>query len=364
MKVTLRDISREAGVSVTTVSNVLRGIGRVSDETRAAVLAVAERLGYFKQRRNQTSKMLGVLFCTPPISDPPAEVTSALPEIASYYTAEAVEGIESVISSFGYQLLFQILRHPWTGGRLPTMVEERTVSGVLLVGGTIPEEFVSALLARGLPLVLLFTDHPSPVVNCVLADNQWGAYAATSHLLRLGHRRIGFINGWDATRTSTYKLRGYRQALEEAELPLDPELIRTGDFTMRGGFDQMRALLALDSPPTAVFVADDTMAQGALQAARSQGMAVPGDVAVIGFGDSPMAAYTVPPLTTVRVPKRAIGEVAARRLLDLIHGEGCPDPLKIVVSTQLVVRASCGGAAWEQAGQSDVTPSVGWSGVS
>lgn len=344
MGVTLRDIARQLNVSVTTVSNVLRGTGRVSDETRRAVLDLAEKTGYLKQRQSTPHKLLGLIFCAPPEGEREPVTQSTLPEVASHYTSEAVEGIDQVIAAHGYHLLFRIARETDSEADMPEMVEQRAVQGLFVVGGSISDAYVKALRDFAIPMVVLFTYVEQVNVNCVLADNTGGAYLAVNHLVSLGHKRIGFINGWDATRTSLGKLAGYRRVLTDAGLETDPELVVTGDFTYESGYARGKELLELPSRPSALFVADDTMALGAMKAARDLGLSVPADVAVVGFGDGPFSRHAEPPLTTVQVPKRNIGELAARRLMELLEEKSSGPPLQIVVATELVVRESCGAS--------------------
>lgn len=345
MKVTMREIARATNVSVTTVSNVLQGRGRVGDKTRTLVLAKAEEMGYFRQSRPTATGLLGLIFCTPPRPHTGSEPQSSLPEVASYYTSQAVEGIEQIARQNGFQLLFQIFRGGESDGALPEMVEQRTVEGLFLIGGSIADDYILSVYNRGIPLVLLFTHVERADINAVLADNSRGAFDATSHLLRLGHQRIGFINGWDATRTSAAKMAGFRQAHAEAGLPITESLCVQGNFTFESGYRHAQRMLATAAPPTALFVADDVMALGAMRAARELGLRIPGDLAVVGFGDGPLSAQRDPPLTTVSVPKRHIGELAIRRLLEMLHDDGRGGPAqRIVVATHLIVRESCGAS--------------------
>ncbi len=327
MSVSMRDISKAAGVSITTVSNVLRRKGRVSEATRRRILAVAKELGYFRGQRRTTGQ-LGVIYYAPPHE-----------KGGSYYTTEAISAIQEVVSKRDYQLSFYIVDDPHT--EVPPMVEHGGIEGLLVIGGSISDSLLEKLTAWELPLVLLYSEHPTLNLNCVLTDNQKGAYLAVQHLYKLGHKKIGFINGWSHTHTSAAKLAGYRQALSEGGLPFEPALYTEGDFTVEGGAQQMAKLLCQNPDLTSVFVADDLMAIGAMHKAQALGRAIPEDLAIVGFGDSPFSAHTQPPLSTIRVEERLIGTLGAQRLLSLIDSPDEP-PLKILTPTKLIPRKSSG----------------------
>lgn len=327
MSVAMRDISKAAGVSVTTVSNVLRKKGRVSEATRRRVLAVAKELGYF-QGQSRATGQLGVIYYAPPHE-----------KGGSYYTTEAISAIQQVVSERDYQLNFYIIDDPHM--QVPPMVERGNVEGLLVIGGSISDSLLERLTAWELPLVLLYSEHPTLNLNCVLTDNQKGAYLAVQHLHKLGHRKIGFINGWSHTHTSAAKLAGYRQALSEGGLPFELAMYTEGDFTIEGGARQMAKLLAQNPDLTSVFVADDLMAIGAMREAQALGKRIPEDLAIVGFGNSPLSAHTQPPLSTISVEKRLIGTLGAQRLLSLLDG-GDEQPLKILTPTELIPRKSSG----------------------
>jgi LacI family transcriptional regulator len=162
-------------------------------------------------------------------------------------------------------------------------------------------------------------------------------------LLSLGHRRIAFVsNGPLIYTASRDRLRGYVDALTAAGLPHDESLVRFGKFSRASGYAAMQSLLSLPERPTAVFVASDVVAFGALEALREAGVRVPGEMAVVGFDDVPMAAYVTPPLTSLHLPARELGQAAADILLKLIAGKEVKERT-VLLDTNLVLRASCGG---------------------
>ena len=180
---------------------------------------------------------------------------------------------------------------------------------------------------------------PPTDVPTVGSANWNGGLAATRHLISLGHRRIAVIAGPADVMCSRARIDGYRTALEEAGIPMDPALVRHGDFFVGGGFTHGSDLLGLDDPPTAIFAGSDLQALGVLRAARERGLHVPEDLSVVGYDDLPVAAWIGPPLTTVRQPLQEMAATAARMVLDLARGEE-PRNLRIDLATELVVRES------------------------
>lgn len=341
VSITQRDIARALNVSVTTVSNALRGQGRVSEELRTKILEMASRKGYF-QTRLATTPMLGAIVCNTP-QDPTqgsGDGTSSI-QSASYFSVQAIEGIQSVIKEQGYSLVYHVMQGLDDGGVLPDMITHGLVQGVFLIGGSISDQYIAKVANTGLPVVLLFTEVDIVDLNTILANNRQGAYKAVKHLLELGHRRIGFINGWQSTHTSEMKMMGYEKALHEYNLPVEEELCLSADFTRRGGRQAMEQLLTLVPRPTAVFVADDIMAIGAMEACHERQLNIPTDIAIVGFGDSPLAVGAMPALTTVHVSKHKIGELAAKRMLQLLEDPN-QEIQHLTVSCRVICRQSCG----------------------
>ncbi|HIC90131.1 MAG TPA: LacI family transcriptional regulator, partial [Anaerolineae bacterium] len=189
------------------------------------------------------------------------------------------------------------------------------------------------------PLVLV--DNHIEKVNSVVTDNTGGAHEAVSHLIRLGHRRIGFIAELLDDLSFAERFEGYKLALREHNLPYDKALAAEGPQRQpESGYATMKRLLKR-TDLTAVFAANDSTAAGAIRAIREAGLRVPEDIAVVGFDDGPIARHTEPPLTTMRVFRTRMGVMAARRLLELIEDPDQP-PTQTVVFTQLIVRESCG----------------------
>jgi LacI family transcriptional regulator len=323
----LRQIADAAGVSTTTVSFVLNGKPGVSEKTRMHVLSVAERLGY--QQRSQR-RIIGVLIerlHVSAYSDPAV--------------GRMIVGVEIEASRIGYHMLLASVEPGATG--LPAMVAERQVSGLIVLGGgDISDQYIRALLAANIPLILADNYVNGLAASCVLGDNAMGAYLATRHLSELGHRRIAILEGPRKYKTLTERIEGYLRALDEVGTPPEPALMRKplhGDS--RKGFLETQALLALPAAqqPTAIFAVSDKTALGALEALKRAGVRIPEDMSLVGFDDIAECVQTTPTLTTVRYPLEGIGRMAARRLIDHIEGADVPS-YKILLPTELVVRAS------------------------
>jgi len=339
-RATAREVANRAGVSRTTVSFVLNNVAgmRISDDTRQAVLQAALDLDYHpdataRRMVSGRTKMLGFVLNQ--------NVDQAL---ADQFLPKVLTGFSQVAAALDYKVLFEPISPEAADSVYAQLVRERHVDGFVLSG---PRQDDAARLSEQLqnaPVVLLgqLQNSHLPFVD---VDNQGGAALATRHLVGLGHQRIGLItNAQPVYTASADRLAGYRQALEAAGLEFRPELVRYGNFTPQSGMQAMNELLALKPAPTAVFVASDTVALGALQCLRRVQIRVPSDMALVGFDDIPLVEFIDPPLTTVRLPAFGLGWGAGDLLTRLIAGDIIENP-KVFLETELVVRESCGATA-------------------
>ncbi|MCA9908175.1 MAG: substrate-binding domain-containing protein, partial [Anaerolineae bacterium] len=214
------------------------------------------------------------------------------------------------------------------------------LDGVIMTATQRDNQSVYQLLDSGIPFVLV-GQHDSDQVSYVDSDNLAGAYTAVTHLIRLGHRRVATITGPLNNLAAVQRKQGYLQALRDRDRTVEEELIAVGEFTEVSGYMAMRRLLP--HQPDAVFVASDLMAQGAVRAINQAGLAVPDDIALVGYDDLPAATLTNPPLTTIRQPIKRAGQTAVETLLDLI-AHGSEPPRRIILPTELVIRQSCSAA--------------------
>lgn len=329
---TIRDVARESGFSVATVSRVLNGSAAVRQETRRRVEDAARRLRYTP---NSAARSL--------ITRRTHTLGVVLPDLHGEFFSEVIRGIDQAAQGSGYHLLVSSSHnHEAEVGAAVEAMHGR-LDGLIVMSPGIGARAIVASLPRVLPLVLLNCDVEGEALNAVNIDNYGGARAMVEHLLAIGHRRIAIIQGEAKNFDARERLRGYRDALREGEAERSEALELEGDFTESGGYRAARRLLELEPRPTAVFAANDSMAIGALSAFREAGVAVPGEVAVAGFDDIPIAHYASPPLTSVRVPIIDLGRRATCKLMELMKQDGDHVSEQETLPTELVIRSSCGG---------------------
>ncbi|PJE95740.1 LacI family transcriptional regulator [Streptomyces carminius] len=329
MRVTIADVARAAGVSKSTVSRVLNAKDEVDAGTAERVRAVIARLGYVPSSRavelaRGRGRTVGVLASS--LSWP--------------WTAEVVQGALDTVEAAGYGLLLFTRNHgPRSMARFAGQISAAAFDGLLVVGPQDALDPVAAALRPDLPVVLVDDRTDRPRFPSVTVANTLGGELAARHLLALGRRTPLVVTGPPHFGSVRGRLAGFLGALEAHGVEHDPRRTVEGDFTERSGEEAVEKLLADGITPDAVFAHNDLCAAGALRALRTAGLRVPGDVAVVGFDDIPLAAYTDPPLTTVRQPLRAMGEAAAALLLARVNG-GPPPAGPVVLPAELVVRGS------------------------
>jgi len=327
-----------AGVSRTTVSFVLNSVPgmRIPEETRQRVQEAARQLNYHPDAtaRRMVSGRTNIIGFVLRQSPHQAFADQFLPQVLG--------GLGQATAAQDYRILFEPIPPDNHTGAYAQLIRERHVDGIVISGPRFDDRDLLRAHAERAPVVLLgqLPDTDLPFVD---VDNAGGARLAIEHLLRLGHRRIALItNALLAYTASADRLSGYRQALEAAGLPYDESLVRYGEFTPYSGQAAMEDLLTLTPPPTAVFVASDVVALGALQALRQRGLRAPDDMALVGFDDIPLAGFVDPPLTTVRLPAAGLGWGAGDLLIRLIMADEDIRNPNVFLETELVVRESCG----------------------
>ena len=325
-RITIHDIARQAGVSPSTVSRVLNSTTPVAEDKRTAVTAAIRRLNYRPSLVAQglargKSTVIGVL----------------TQDIASPFYGEILRGIEYGLRGSVYHPIFANGNwHLEEEHDALEVLRSRQPEAIILLGGLIPDAEILDV-ADELPLVVVGRLIPGFERYCVRVDDFQGAYMATRHLIELGHRRIAHISGISSHQDTLDRQAGYEQALKEADLPLNPDLIIEGTFQEQSGLMAVETLLVRASPFTAIFAANDQMAYGARLALYRRGIRVPEDVSIVGFDDLPGSAYTTPPLTTVRQPTVEMGIAAAKAVLNLIEDTDLALPN---FAPELVIRES------------------------
>jgi DNA-binding LacI/PurR family transcriptional regulator len=265
-----------------------------------------------------------------------------VPDISNPFFPAIARGAEDVARRHGYALVLgNTDGDPARERTYLDILRKRWVDGVLFASAGGGARHLAALRASGVPAVLIARDVARGGIDTVVVDSFAGMRQATTHLLRLGHRRIAYIGGPGTLPVARERLRGYRQALRDFHVPVDRTLVAAGDFRVDGGRTAVRRFLARRRAFTAVVAANDLLAIGAMEALRAAGRRLPEDVAVVGFDDIPFAAFVDPPLTTVAQPTYRLGALAMERLLVLMDGGATPSR-RTVLQPQLVVRRSCG----------------------
>jgi LacI family transcriptional regulator len=333
----LKDIAEQLGVSVATVSRALNDKPGVADDLRRRVLELAAELDFTPNmvaRSLNGARTGAVGFVVhhhdfPFSSDPFYFVI-----LRSVERALAQEDYHVILSTVGDKSGLQTddLR----------IVRERRVDGLILAGPDIDAALVLSVAQHGLPVVLVDNALERTPLDCVLSDNREGARAVVEHLLEHGHEQVAFIGGPSSWLSTRERQAGYEEAMREAHL--ETTVIHESATTIATGVAAGRRLFHSATRPTAVFAVNDVMAVGLIRAVREAGLRVPADVAVAGFDDISLAEVSDPPLTTVRIAKELMGELAARQLLQLIKTER-QLPVKTTAATTIIIRASCGCAA-------------------
>ncbi len=327
-RVTMAQLAAEAGVSVPTVSKVINGRDDVAESTRARVERIISQHGYRQRRRSG-----------PPPG--PRLIDLVFNELGNPWAVEVIRGVERTARPAGVEVVLSEClgahrpRQEWLASVLA-----RRPAGVIMVFSDLEDGQRTQLVARGIPHVIVDPiGEVEPGVASVGSANYHGGLIATRHLLELGHRDVAVITGPLDTFCSRARLGGYRDALLEAGLPYREELVHAGDFSVEGGLRIACELLAAPDRPTAVFACNDLMAFGVLRAARDLGVAVPGELSVVGYDDLPAAEWVGPELTTVHQPLHEMAEAATRLLLALADGEEPAAP-RMDLAVDLRVRAS------------------------
>jgi LacI family transcriptional regulator len=327
--VSVKDVAARSGVSFQTTSKVLNGKGSVSDVTRARILKVAGDLGYVPNLQARSLVM---------------QQTQTVGLIASDFSdrnlSRFIGGAEQAARRQGYGVIITSIEPEGSGTEyaLPAMMERR-VDGILLAAPQMEEDRALAhVLDRTLPVVSLH-HVPGGGVATVGSDHELTGYLATHHLTERGHRVIATVTGTRGRRITQSRLRGYRRALEEADIDVDSELVDEGVWEIGGALAATKRCFERRRDITAVFAQNDIMAIGVLSALGQLGKRVPEDCSVVGCDDIDMAAYTSPPLTTVHVPFYETGAEAMRLLLTMIK-TNTVTPKKVLLPVHLIVRAT------------------------
>jgi len=326
----MSDVAARAGVSPATVSRALNG-GGVSAGARERVLAAVSELNYHPNRlarnmRHGSARIFSLIVSD--ISNP-------------FFTAVA-RGAEDVAQANGYSLaVFNTDEDPVREAACLSVVGAERSAGLVLASTNQAAESLAHVMRLKIPVVAIDRRLTGVTTDLVAVDNATAAHEAVSRLIDLGHRRIAIVGGPKGVSTADERLAGYRRALRDHRLPINPELIRHANLRESGGRAEMPALLGLAEPPTAIFAVNNLTALGVLRALRDRGVDIPGRMSVVAFDDLPIGDLLDPPLTVVQQPTHQIGATAAELLLRRI-GDPAASVREVLLSARLVVRGSIG----------------------
>ncbi len=330
--VTIRDVAREAGVSVATVSRFINKNAPVSDDVAGRLQQVMQELHYIPQAiaRNlatHRTNIIGLL----------------LADIEGDFFAPLLNGIEYATSEAGYDLLISCTRSRAQPHGFSHSLGPHNTDGLLVFADSLEERGLIELAASKFPAVLIHRTPPEPLkIPCVTVENKSAAKKIVEHLILVhGRRRIVFLRGPSGQEDSYWRELGYRQALAMHGLRFDPLLIAAGDFDRDTAHKSIINLIENHTDFDAIFTGDDEAAVGVLAALKEIRIKVPDRVSVVGFDDQRMAPYLTPPLTTVRAPTEEVGREAVRQVLGLIQGNEV-SPMTTLLATEIVIRRSCG----------------------
>lgn len=337
---TSEEVARLAGVSRATVSRVLNGSARISEEARERVHTAMTTLGYEPDivaqslvRRRSRVIALSLLDQNNGFS------LSRLGQTANYFYIDMLKCIEQEAASLGYDLLLPSHPHGKHPDNYIRSLQTRRVAGTIMLALDPADPRIQHLLQASIPTVFIDMMGQGEHAISIRSDHMDAARQLAEHLLSLGHRKIAFIGGPTVNLAAMERLLGFQQALAQTGISLDPDLVRQSGWNTDEAYEAARVLLSQRRDFTALVAGSDLMAIGILRALHEYNLQVPHDVSLTGFDDVILSQYTTPPLTTVHQDIEMMGREAMQRLIALIEGK---ETTSLVVPTRLVVRGSTG----------------------
>jgi LacI family transcriptional regulator len=332
MATTLNEVARRAGVSAMTVSRVVNGRGSVDSETRQRVEEAIQALDYVPNRIargliSQKTQTIGII----------------VPDIVNPFFAPVVRGAESAARKAGYRVLLCNSEGDLRLEReyIEDLVAHRVEGLLLTPASDRSRSSILSLLRGGFPLVLIDRALPDADCDLIVSDNAQGARRLIEHLIAIGHREIAHVSDAEDTSTGRERLRGYREALEAAGIPFQPELVIRTTVDRIGGYRAAQEILARDPLPTAIFAVNNMTAVGTMEALRERSLSVPKDMGLVCFDDVEHLAVLSPILTVIDQPAEIFGSLGVQLLLERMTGKANSRPRRIILQTDLIVRQSC-----------------------
>lgn len=335
-RVRMRDVATRCDVSISTVSLVLSGDPRIPEDTARKVLATVKAMEYrpsvlARSLARRASRNIGVIL-----------PESAFARNKAFYY-EALQGIHSQTQPAGYKMVVEAANRAFLSRRYYLrMLREQSADGMIYLAASAGDVFLSEMEKESYPFVLLGSYADDVNVPCVRSDDELGAKMAVQHLLKLGHKKIGYVGMSSEISNGRDREQGYRKTMREAGIGLDEAWIVSGHFDLKGA--ELAGRSVLEKGVTALFAGNDALAYGVLRAARALGKRVPEDIAVVGMDDLDMSEWMNPTLTTVRYDIRKMAETAARYIIRKVQAPLAQRiNLEEMPTPELIVRESCGG---------------------
>jgi LacI family transcriptional regulator len=331
-KITIRDIAKMANVSHTTVSRVLNDNPKVKEETRQRILKMIELTQFVPDQRARNfaqnkSNLIGMV----------------VPDIRNPFYAELARGVEDKAYQEGYNVIFcSTDKKPERMETYIPLLLHVGVGGLIFSSARLKEPVVQDLVAKEFPLVLVSRKIRGENFNYVVFDNFKGAYDITKHLIDIGYRKIAIVVGPSIVSTGFDRLRGYQQALKDNKIPVNDDYIVRHSFERLSGYDGANKLLALNTPPEAVFAGSDYIAMGVIDAIEEHGLRTPEDIALVGFDNTEYASNKRINLTTVSQGEYEMGNIGVSILIDDIERRNTLVKHRVIIEPRLIIRDSCG----------------------
>ncbi|TDX51573.1 LacI family DNA-binding transcriptional regulator [Orenia marismortui] len=333
IKVTIKDIAKEAGVSTTTVSRVLNDKPDVSEATKKKIQKVIDKLGY-----NPNGIARGLVL------QKTHTIGLIIPDISNPFFPEVAKGVEDRARELNYSVIFCNTDNDKEREKEAiALMKSKHVDGIILSLSISNKEELYKLEEKNFDVVQIDRKIPDSNYRAVVIDNTLGAYNATSHLVELGHTKIAHVTGDLEIQTSQDRLEGFKKAIDNFDLDYKEEWIIEGDFSKESGYQAMKKLLRLEDRPKAVFIANDLMAIGAYEAIFEMGLEIAEDISVVGYDDIEIASIIKPGLTTMTQPKYKLGQTAADILIAKIDSKEDVDDEDIILNPKLIIRDSTRG---------------------
>ncbi len=332
--VSQQDVAKRANVSYMTVSRVVNKCGNVKKETEERVLKAIEELGYHpnaaaRALNNRKTYNIGIVL-------PKKEYLLTAP-----FYIELLFSVEKQLKQNGYSLFLGSLHDDeLSASDHSGLYKEGKVDGLMVFAPPFEAPFLEKLSGDDIPFTVVLGRSRGKKFNFVDVDNTGSAARVVSHLLELGHKRIGFVSGNIEEINAADRLKGYRLKLEDAGQPADEKLIYYGDWSLESGYRAYSELMTRENPPTAVFCSNDYMAMGMIKAAHDAGLKLPEDLSVAGFDDLQYSSFITPSLTTVRQPVEKIAVAAVDMMMAVISGKNSV-PDEVILASEFIVRSSC-----------------------